>query len=71
MEGNIQEDKPEQVNEINRINSNQQVNENIRKETIYVNQNEQKKNTLFIKDNSGIQLNLYNLINKINVFKIK
>jgi hypothetical protein len=43
MEGNIQEDKPEQVNEINRINSNQQVNENIRKETIYANQNEQKK----------------------------
>lgn len=69
MEINIQEDKPEQGNELNRINNDHQVNEIIRKESIYLNQNEQKKNTLFIKDNSGIQLNLFNLINKINSSK--
>jgi len=69
MEGNIQEDKFDQVNELNRINNNQQVNENIRKESIYLIQNDQKKNSLFIKDNLGIQLNLYNLINKINSSK--
>ena len=53
MEGNIHEDY-------------QQVNENIRKRSMNLNQNEQKRNTLFIKDNSGIQLNLYNLIKDIN-----
>lgn len=43
MEINIQEDKPEQGNELNRINNDHQVNEIIRKESIYLNQNEQKK----------------------------
>jgi len=69
MEDNIREDIPEENNEIKGTYNNQQVNENIRKESIYLNQNDPKKNTLFIKDSSGIQLNLYNLINKINLSK--